>query len=257
VVRWRGFGAGRSNTRLIGWDAQGATAAVRQRAHDRGREGYETDAQNIANPGLNMGYHIHVDAPAETTLAKDELWGTRVGSYGSQDIAIGLFLTAYAVDRRSESERVRRWLEPYITGTDPAARTGWLERLAAKTGWRRWDYLILRRRPALVADLIAWGEDGCAWIVPNDKTIQRGLKLKPVQDPGLDALVQWWQRRNRFEGAAPGDDGRLDATLTARLADVCEALLGNLRPNPWYDNLAEITAVLRTAARRGAGVVYG
>lgn len=208
-----------------------------------------------------MGYWISVESTEPESLERGEVWHTKVGLYGSQDMAISMFLAAYAVDGRAESKRVCGWLEPYIpNATDLEKRIGWLQRLAANTGRHYLDYMNLRNRPALVTDLLACGEDGAGWIMANPETIEMGLKFKPVQDPDLEALVEWWTRRNLFGYDNPDDPGELGTlghALVERLADVCEALLPHIEPNPWYDNCSEIAAVFRTAADRGLRVCFG
>lgn len=173
--------------------------------------------------------------------------GEKVGSAGSQEPMMALWLAAYAVDGRPESKRVCAWVNSY---------RGW--------GKTHPDAPVARRnQPRTVERLIAFtfdtnddpaGEPECTALIPQDDTIRLGLKFVPARDPVLADLVDLYLRTNDdadYQGVLPPD-------LVARLADIFESLLPRLRTaGYWYLKMERITAVFRAAADGGAGVHYG
>jgi hypothetical protein len=84
-------------------------------------------------------------------------------------------------------------------------------------------------------------------------TIDRGLKLKPVTDPPLAALVDLWRVYNN-SGA---DDRTLSPALTARLAKTFQLLLPQLELSCWHPIMAQIARLFTDAAAVGVGVSFG
>jgi hypothetical protein len=161
----------------------------------------------------------------------------KVGIYGSQDVMLGLWLAAYGVAGLPDSRRVRgRWYSPFPGAPDWAFYEG--EMLA---GARR---------------LLAHNQDGVAWVIVTDRTdrtITRGLQLKPPRCPHLRNLTDLWRVYNRFQ--EPG--ARLAPDLVARLAGTFTLLLPQLTVSCWHAKLAEIAAVFDAATAAGVGVRHG
>jgi hypothetical protein len=100
-----------------------------------------------------------------------------VGTNGSGRPMLALWLAAYGATGRKDSRRVRaRWYD--------------MIRDAPVELWVADETIAQARR------LIACNEGDQSWITVstrNDWTITRGLKLKPVTDPPLVALVDYWR----------------------------------------------------------------
>jgi hypothetical protein len=163
----------------------------------------------------------------------------RVGTNGSGDVMLALWLAAYGATGRPDSRRVRaRWYRP--VGGAPAQV------------WSA-DETIRQARLAIAAN-----DDDCAWIIVDDHvdfTIERGCKLKAPTDPPLVALVDYWRHYQRLWDR--DSDGDLGVDLTRRLAETFTLLLPELEPSCWYDTLAEVTALFTAAAAAGTSVSHG
>ncbi len=180
-----------------------------------------------------MGYYI------SATLPGGKLISAHVGTNGSERVMLGLWLAAYGVAGLPDSGRVRgRWYDVAPVGV-PDAPT-----------WAIADTTIGTARR-----LLAYRARGWAWVAVsdrNDRTIQRGLKLKPVTDPHLADLVELW-RADGYDSV----DHTLSPALTARLADTLALLLPHLARSSWHAILAEVAGVFATAAEAGVGVQLG
>jgi hypothetical protein len=163
----------------------------------------------------------------------------RVGTNGSGDVMLALWLAAYGATGRPDSRRVRaRWYNPV--------------RGAPTEVWSANESIRQARR------VIATNDDACAWIIVDnhvDATIERGCKLKAPTDPPLVALVDYWRHYQHLWDRS--SDSSLGVELTRRLAETFTLLLPELEPSCWYDTLAEVTTLFVDAAAVGAAVSHG
>jgi hypothetical protein len=177
-----------------------------------------------------MGYYFTAQLP------DGQLRYAHVGTNGSQDVMLGLWLAGYAVAGRPESRRVRgRWYDVVPGAPEPV--------------WYGQETVSGVRK------LIACTADDCAWVIVSrhcDATITRGLKLKPVTDPPLRALVELW-RIDRDDAAGRA----LSPELTAHLAETFTMLLPHLQPSAWHPTLTQVAGVFTAAAAAGVGVYAG
>jgi hypothetical protein len=159
-----------------------------------------------------------------------------VGTNGAQRPMLALWLAAYGATGRPDSRRVRaRWFD-VIPG--------------APDGLWSFDETIAHTRR-----LIACNEGDQSWITVssrNDFSIQRGLKLKPVTDPPLVALVDYWR-----VFWSDSQDRELGVDLTARLAETFCLLLPELEPSAWHPKLARVAHLFEAAAAAGVSVSHG
>lgn len=187
-----------------------------------------------------MSFGMHSDAAGEYV-------GTAVGN-SAQSIVVGLWLAAYAVDGRPESNRVCAWV-------NSGRRPGWRAHpMAPRTE---------RNQPRSVEALIAFtydedggrdGEQAFTAVTPVDETIRLGIKMKPVTDPVLADLVALY-----LAMCDPAHySGTLAADLVARLATTMEELLPRLEAaGGWYKKSVQVARVFRAAADAGASVSFG
>ncbi len=84
-----------------------------------------------------------------------------------------------------------------------------------------------------------------------DRTIERGLKLRPVTDPPLAALVERW-RIDRTD-----IDRTLSPELVTGLTATFTLLLPYLAPSSWHPKMSGITGLFTAAAVAGVAVNAG
>jgi hypothetical protein len=180
-----------------------------------------------------MGYNLWI-----RDLPDGEHISFKVGSYGSQCYLVGVFLAGYAVAGRPESGRVCAWLDPAVAVADGGPHPE-------------------RNRPATVRALLAFNGDDedepITCCCPDDRVIERGVKLKPPTDPVLRDLVEFW----RIATAPDLSDVEWDAAAAARTSAALDAVLDHVRPSCWWELADEAAAVFREAAERGLPVAGG
>jgi hypothetical protein len=94
--------------------------------------------------------------------------------------------------------------------------------------------------------------DEHTWVALDSDTIRRGLKLKPVTDPILKAIVGYVDAyMNHYA------EGWLDAELVAGLSKACQVVLPELEESCWYGIVANVAQLWDTAAAGGVGVHHG
>jgi hypothetical protein len=179
---------------------------------------------------VSYGFSTRIDGTSQAA---------RVGTNGSGDVMLALWLAAYGATGRPDSRRVRaRWYSP--------VRGAPVEVWSANESIRQ------------ARTVIATNLDDCAWIIVNDRTdatIERGIKLKPPTDPPLVALVDYWRHYQRLWDR--DSDSALGVDLTRRLAETFTLLLPELKPSCWYSVLAEVTDLFVKAAAAGVSVSHG
>lgn len=105
-------------------------------------------------------------------------------------------------------------------------------------------------------DLIAFngfsGSDECTWVALDHDIIRRGLRMKPVTDRMLKAIVGYVDAHMNHYA-----EGWLDAELVAGLSRVCHVVLPELEASCWYGIVADVGELLGAAAAAGVGVHHG
>lgn len=187
-----------------------------------------------------MSYHIQIPGPG---IGYHDDGYASVGTNGSQEVMVALWMAAYAVAGRPDSKRVTGWVQRLV---NPYRRN-----LAADAPW------VERGKPSTVRDLIAYNldygdgmnDEGTA-VTLDRRVVDHGLKCKAPTDPMLADLVEMY-RVIHTDG--PEADV-FPADLCVRLADHLTFLLPHLETSTWHEVQSNVARVFRTAAERGTEV---
>ena len=144
------------------------------------------------------------------------------------DVTSAVLFAAYSAGTYSAAGRVGAWIT--VAETPPSADP---VRFAPGVN--------LRDKPAKVAELLSFDDEGRAWVGLNPAVdIRRGLSRYPVSKGTLSGLVIWWERTRSLPA-------QIEAASVGRLRQALSVIGSDLDGTPWERPIAALVAAVTAA----------
>ena len=162
----------------------------------------------------------------------------RIRDEATADVLAAVLFAAYATSRRAGADCAAAWVT--AAETPPTADP---ERFAPG--------VVLRSKPARVAELLAHRDGGSTWVTLQPSVdIAVGVARTPVKQPTLAGLVSWWEHA-----------AALPCVLRPSEARRIAAAIGAVRPQvdetPWSGPVGQVLDVLRHSVDSREPVLVG
>jgi hypothetical protein len=154
------------------------------------------------------------------------------------DVLAAVLFAAYAASRRAGADRAAAWVT--AAATPPTADPD-----------RFPPGVLLRGKPARVAELLGHREGGSTWVgLQPSVDIAKGVARTPVKQATLAGLVAWWEHGSAAPSIIRAKDAR-------RIAAAIRAVRPQVDETPWSEPVGRLLDALATSVDTREPVLVG